>query len=75
MGARKARLTNKVQRLKTIEAQYNEGRRWLSEDAKESRGTNNQAAISSTPTTPIAEVEFLKYGVRPSSTLVNTSSN
>ena len=32
--------------------------------------TENQAAISSTPTTPVAEVGFLSYGVRYRSTLL-----
>ena len=34
---------------------------------------NNHAASSSTPTKPVAEVRFLRYGVRYRSTLLNTS--
>ncbi len=39
-------------------------------DGEEAIWANSQAAISSTPTKPVAEVEFLRYGVRYSSTLL-----
>ncbi len=39
------------------------------EGGEEAIWANNQAAISSTPTKPVAEVGFLRYGVRYSSTL------
>ncbi len=41
------------------------------EDGEEAMWANSQAAISSTPTKPIAEAGFLRYGVRYSSTLGN----
>jgi hypothetical protein len=40
------------------------------EGGEEAIWANSQAAISSTPTKPVAEVEFLRYGVRYSSTLL-----
>jgi len=39
------------------------------EGGEEAIWANSQAAISSTPTKPVAEAEFLRYGVRYSSTL------
>ena len=41
------------------------------EGGEEAIWANSQAAISSTPTKPVAELGFLRYGVRYSSTLVD----
>ncbi len=65
----RARLINRVQRLKTIEEQKKGAGDDDAEDGEEAIWANSQAAISSTPTKPVAEVEFLRYGVRYRSTL------